>query len=140
MFYNWGVRAEPIENRKSSPFLLGAGCFYMLMLVLSSFKSLEGTFIWAFDDKFLHFLFYFLLTGLVFFGLSGVHWFRRLTMALIVGSLLGAFDEVLQCFTNRDSNLDDWLVDLAGVYIALFLLVGAHFAAIIVRAFYSGLK
>jgi len=140
ILYNQGMQTILNQSPKSHPTLLVAGILYLLMLILSSFKSLESTFIWALDDKGLHFLFYFLFTGMVYFGYSGVHWFKRFAVVLIIVSFLAAFDEGLQYLTNRDPSLDDWLADLAGVYISLFLLIGAQLVLKIGQALHSRQK
>ncbi len=77
---------------------------------------------------------------MVYFGYSGVHWFKRFAVVLIIVSFLAAFDEVLQYLTNRDPSLDDWLADLAGVYISLFLLIGAQLVLKIRQALHSRQK
>ena len=91
------------------------------MIILSSFKFLERSFIWTFNDKLLHFVAYAILAGLIFLGWRNKTFLPRLVHTLLILGVLGALDEFLQNFTGRDPSFDDWLADMAG---AILMLMG----------------
>ena len=99
------------------------------MIILASFKFLERSFIWTFNDKLLHFVAYAILAGLIFLGWRNKTFLPRLVHTLLILGVLGALDEFLQNFTGRDPSFDDWLADMAG---AILMLMG-FIAFLIVR-------
>jgi VanZ family protein len=92
------------------------------MVFLSSFKFLERSFIWTFNDKLLHFLAYACLSGLIFIGWRNKPFLPRLMTTLAILSVLAAIDEILQNLTGRDPSFDDWLADMAGAILSLIVL------------------
>ena len=111
-----------LEHARRNPWLICAWSFYWLMVILGSFKFLERSFIWTFNDKLLHFLAYACLSGLIFIGWRNKPFLPRLMITLGILSVLAAIDEILQNFTGRDPSFDDWLADMAGAILSLIVL------------------
>ena len=63
------------------------------MIILASFKFLERSFIWTFNDKLLHFVAYAILAGLIFLGWRNKTFLPRLVHTLLILGVLGALDE-----------------------------------------------
>lgn len=107
-----------------SPFIVFAVVFYLSMFILGSDKSLEKSLIWSFNDKVLHFVAYGFLTVLLFLGIKQLkkdQWdhFQVSLMTMVVGFVLGALDECMQYFVNRDNSFDDWVADAGGIVVCL---------------------
>jgi len=104
--------------------------FYGAMFVLGSFRALERSFIWTFNDKLLHFAAYFVLTVLVYLGLrsrpSGELFLPRMFWCLAIASGAGALDEIAQYLVGRDSSFDDWLADTAAAIVILCAITAGH--------------
>ena len=117
---------EWLKNR----YFLAASVFYVAMFILGSMQMLERTLIWTFNDKLLHFVAYFCLTGLVYIGMmmrpSGELFLPRMLWSLVIVSGAGALDEFAQYFVGRDSSFDDWLADTAASNTLLLLIVIGH--------------
>ena len=95
---------------------------YGLILVLGNVRGLGQTLAPDTSDKTLHLLAYGGLSALLYLGLR-LPPLRRSAIILGVIALLGAVDETVQAFIPyRDSDLRDWLADLAGAALVCALL------------------
>ena len=132
------MREKFVEHARKNPWLLFAWAFYWAMVILASFKFLERSFIWTFNDKLLHFCAYAILAGLIFIGWANKSFLPRLMTTLGILALLAGIDEFLQSFTNRDPSFDDWLADMAGAILTLIALTGFMVVRWLWRAYRSG--
>jgi len=132
------VREKFIEHARKNPWLLIAWAFYWAMVILGSFKFLERSFIWTFNDKLLHFVAYAVLAGLIFIGWANKPFLPRLMTTLGILALLAGVDEILQNLTGRDPSFDDWLADMAGAILTLISLTGLMVVRWFWRAYRSG--
>ena len=120
-----------------NPWLMSAFVFYLAMVVFGSFKFLEKSFIWTFNDKFLHFCAYMVIAFLVYVGLNLPVVMRAIYSLAVAGSL-GFVDEFTQILTNRDPSFDDWLSDVAGSIFIIAILALVHKAWQIWQMYRSG--
>jgi len=137
-FYNLNVRDKFIEHCRKNPWLLSAWTFYWVMIILASFKFLERSFIWTFNDKLLHFVAYAFLGGLIFLGWRNKTFLPRLVHTLGIVGVLGALDELIQNFTGRDPSFDDWLADMAGAILMLMGCIGLMILRWLWRTYRAG--
>jgi VanZ family protein len=135
---NVKIKTKFLGHCRKNPWLLLAWTFYGLMIVLASFKSLERSFIWTFNDKLLHFLAYAVLSAMIFWGWSNKPFLPRLITTLTILGVLGAFDELLQNFTNRDPSFDDWLADMAGAILSLAAIASLMIVRWLWRTYQNG--
>jgi VanZ family protein len=127
-----------IEHCQKNPWLLTAWAFYGSMVILASFKVLERSFIWTFNDKLLHFVAYGVLAALIFIGWRNKTFLPRLMHTLLSLVVLGALDEFVQSITARDPSFDDWLADMAGGILMLMGITGLMILRWLWRTYRSG--
>jgi VanZ family protein len=116
----------------SHPFLryqLPAILWALVIFVVSSIPqhSIPAFAIFS-QDKLLHLLVYFILTGLVYIALLHQTRFpalsrRPLAWAVIVAAVYGITDEFHQSFTGRSADLLDVLADVAGAALMALVVV-----------------
>ena len=132
------MKEKFIEHARKNPWLLFAWAFYWSMVILGSFKFLERSVIWTFNDKLLHFCAYAIIAVLIFVGWANIPFLPRLMTTLGIVALLAGVDEFVQNFTGRDPSFDDWLADMAGTILALIGVTGFMVARWLWRAYRSG--
>ncbi len=92
--------------------------------ILAVIRQLNGY------DKYLHALTWLILTALLWQAslfLNLVSFGKRTCAVFVIAAVLGSIDEWHQYFTpERSLSLSDWLADVFGVIILLFILVITH--------------
>ena len=113
-------KANPLSGRPRSWWLWTAywGALFVLMHVPLPDRTLEHVHL---SDSVLHFMVYFILTGLGAYHLwrtsGGAFTVTVMRWALIYTGY-AACDEWLQQFVHRTPSVDDWLADLGGIAVA----------------------
>ena len=108
-----------------NPWFWLAVIFYFAMFLFGSIKYFEFTLTYVLNDKLLHMLAYGCLTVLIYLGFRRSSEFVFLPTALMtLGwiTMLGATDEILQGFVDRDPSFDDWMFDIFGAILAFFVI------------------
>mgnify|MGYP002654570245 CR=1 FL=1 len=116
--------------------LMAALSFYLLMLVLATFKFFERGLIGSFNDKLLHLLAYMFICALIYRGLQFEFLIERLLVTIACVGALAALDEFLQmASSHRVSEFDDWLYDMAGAVVFLLGVIALQLLKAIYRAY-----
>ncbi|MEK6645811.1 MAG: VanZ family protein [Candidatus Firestonebacteria bacterium] len=96
------------------------------IFTLSSFSHIPGPELFPNGDKLIHFIEYGILSFLIAraFRHSSKQSFKvnAIYLAIILASLYGLTDEIHQAYVpGRDCSFYDWISDLSGTFIVLFL-------------------
>lgn len=119
------------RSRTAHPFLryqLPALLWALTIFVLSSIPAHSiPSFEILSQDKLLHLLVYFILTGLLYVAILHQTRFPSLARrpelwAALIAIIYGATDEVHQSFTGRSADVLDWVADLAGALLLLAIV------------------
>ncbi len=104
----------------------------ILIFVVSSIPRLSGDEFGmpSWSDKLAHFLEYLILAFLFYRGIRGERWRMGVPAWLIVvatGLVLAGIDEYHQAYVpGRDSNILDWVADMAGVVSGTLIALGRY--------------